>query len=313
MSPNALISAISSIGTQLAGVTLICYLLGVFTINSYLYATGFSDFLSTLNFRFVYAGVIVLSTLAFSTIFPIAAYMDKRPGMPTRVGKSIAAFIFTSLVYLGINFFFVYFCADHQSYFLFIDPVNPCRDESYTRNIVIQFSVCSSLVGLICGFILINLKAKDVPEKSFKSLLILPRSAYKEAKKGLEPSVSQTLLILLLIPILSFYITFVGKRVYPLIPEQYGGGLPKLAQILFDKSHIRLKELGIEINDQGLSIEGKQKIAIIFETGSSYLLSVYHSVGNTKEVILVDKKLVKGVKIKPLLRVPEFIWLFDNA
>lgn len=308
MSPNALISALSSIGTQLAGVTLICYLLGVFTINSYLYATGFSDFLSTLNFRFIYAGVIVLSSLIFSTIFPLAAYMDKCSNTLIRIGKAITAFIFSSLIYLGINFFFVCFCADHPNYFLFIDPVNPSRDEVYTRNIVLQFSMCSSLVGLICSFILIKIKVEVSPEKVFQSSLIFPRGAYKETKKRLEFGTLQTLLLLLLIPILSFYITFVGKRVYPLIPEQYGGGLPKLAQLLFDKSYRQgLKDLGIETNDQGLSIEGQQKIAIIFETGSTYLLSVYHASNNTKEVILVDRKLVKGVKIKPLLRVPEFI------
>ena len=242
MASRSVFSVLGSIAAPLAGITLICYLIGVLTINSYLYLIGFSDFLSTLDIRFVYTGVVVLSTLLFSTLFPLEVYRNiKSSKYAIKILVAICAFLFSSLVYLGINFFFVYFCVSTQDYFLFIDPVNSFfRDAIYTRNIVLQLSIYSSLTGFICLLILKNMI-------SGRSNLTEKASSWKA---------SETLLVLLLIPVFSLYITFWGKRIYPLIPEQYGGGLPKLVQILFEDSNKEgLQSLGIKIADTGLSFE----------------------------------------------------------
>lgn len=299
MASRSVFSVLGSIAAPLAGITLICYLIGVLTINSYLYLIGFSDFLSTLDSRFVYTGVVVLSTLLFSTLFPLEVYRNIRSGKgAVKILMAICAFIFSSLVYLGINFFFVYFCVSTQDYFLFIDPVNSLfRDAIYTRNVVLQLSIYSSLTGFICLLILKNM----IPGRSNLTEKV---SSWKA---------SETLLVLLLIPVLSLYITFWGKRIYPLIPEQYGGGLPKLVQILFEDSNKEgLQSLGIKIADTGLSFESHQRIAILFESENTYLLSVCNIEQNkdktvllSKETVILNKDLVKGMKIKPLLRIPE--------
>jgi hypothetical protein len=79
--------------------------------------------------------------------------------------------------------------------------------------------------------------------------------------------------------------------IYPLIPEQFGGGEPKSVQLLIDKEAIAgVEDLGLQIRTkEGLS----EPVSLIYEGSQVYVLRT-----NERVVIQVRKELVSGLIVR---------------
>lgn len=87
--------------------TAICYLIGVFAVNSYLYYLGISPLFSPLKPRFIYTGIVVLSSLGFSFFFPMVFIKKWQNTRSQRWWKTCSIKIFPLLIYFVINYLFV--------------------------------------------------------------------------------------------------------------------------------------------------------------------------------------------------------------
>lgn len=288
-------------------ITFLFYIIGVFTVNSYLYELNFSAISSPLKPRFIYTGIVVLSSLAFSFIFPYISILHLKS---CRLSKHlyfilyVLILIFPALVYLSINYAFVFFLSKPN--ILILKPTI-----SLLR--VIFYSIWSFLTGAIVCFVITQIFPM-FPNGVFPNWLIGKSQDQKSQSWYLKVVVS-----FFLIPVLSMYITFFGHKIYALIPEQFGGGQPKIVQFLFKKDMIQqVKVLGLDIEDSGLS-SPLQTIAIFFEEEKYYVLGIYAPKNQDiviktladrkirdsetkegkiiKDVVQLDKSLVAGVKL----------------
>lgn len=277
-------------GQVLAGITVICYLIGLLTVNLYLQILGVSALLDPFKIRFIYTGVLVLASLSFSFIFPlyfINLIITKSVSMFTKWMTSILAIAFPALAYLTINYVFVFIVNSPNS--LIFRPI-------LTLKIILLFSLFSFLAGGIIFFILLS----TIP--TLKSVLGV-RLVWQKNHYSLW---LRLVLGFSLIPVISLYLTYFGHNVYPLVPEQFGGGQPQLVQFLFKPDSIdSLRSLGLDVDNKGLS-ETSQTLVILFEEGSDYVLGIYEKnpSGETrngktiKGIIRVDKELVIGMRLR---------------
>ncbi|MFH7028186.1 MAG: hypothetical protein ACHBN1_22980 [Heteroscytonema crispum UTEX LB 1556] len=287
--------------------TFLFYIVGVFTVNSYLYELNFSAISSPLKPRFIYTGIVVLSSLAFSFLFPYIFILHlKSSGLSKHwyFILCVLIIIFPALAYLSINYAFVFFLSNPNS--LILKP-------TISLSRVIFYSIWSVLTGAIVCFVITQIYP-IFPNSVFPKWLIRKSQAQNSQSWYLKVVVS-----FFLIPVISMYITFFGHKIYALIPEQFGGGQPKIVQFLFKKNMIQqVKVLGLDIEDSGLS-SPSQTIAIFFEEEKYYVLGIYapkkqeikiKTLGDgkirdsetkegkiIKDVVQLDKSLVAGVKL----------------
>lgn len=109
------------------------------------------------------------------------------------------------------------------------------------------------------------------------------------------------------VAILTGYLLLFVTNVYPLIPEQFGGGRPRQASLLFSEEGVRAARLiGFDVTHADpLSIQ----LSVLWESEEEFVVRSADSTGsNQQPVIRVNKSLVNAIIIsdtgQPLLSPP---------
>lgn len=259
-----------------------CYLIGLLTVNDYLYGLGISDF-SSLKPRLIYTGALVLFSIISSLTFSIIVLMEKfnyklesfKDIKFDRINlrffgqilvSSIVGSLISAVVYLAI-FGFLYLFEPFEESFISI---------IFNHVIVVWF--LSFIMCIYLGIILFSNASVRNNQVRFSILLFLG---------------------FFFIIGFSYYLTAFGYHVYPLIPEQFGGGKPKEVELFLKQEAIKdMKEMGIETQASA----DTQKITILFEGDKNYILKIKEG-KNKSEIVQINKDDVRGIKLTrpPLL------------
>ncbi|MEH1839309.1 MAG: hypothetical protein V7L20_11175 [Nostoc sp.] len=262
-------------------LAVLCYLVGILTVNDYLYSLGISDF-SSLKPRFIYTGVLVLfsifSNLTFSIIVFMYRFKYKVESIKDLKFERISLrflwqILFSSLV--GSLFFaVVYFVL--FSFLFHFDPPEPSSIKTTIKDIF-EVWFWGSIVCVCPGIILFFNTSIINSQARFSILLFLG---------------------FLFIIVFSYYLTSFGYYVYPLIPEQYGGGKPKEVKIFFKE------DISKEIEKIGINTQvntDTQKIKLLFEGDKNYILKIEETKKKT-EIVQINKDDVRGIRfVRPFL------------
>jgi hypothetical protein len=210
---------IDSLVRSVATVGALFYVLGFLTANAYLYKLGVSDF-SLPRTRFILTGVLTLAPLVLALIGGVYAALDvtlygSHAGLTTRAYLWILidiAFPFT--------LYFVLFSVVAEN-----DVVTSARD--------------AALLSAVCAVIVLAaLAALAVYRKSERRPL--SHLAYRgqpgtydrfTERFGVPNAVVETMIFAVAgVVLILTYIGLFGQYFYPRMPEQLGGGRPRLAQ-----------------------------------------------------------------------------------
>lgn len=273
-----------------AVLTIACYLIGVFAVNSYLYHLGISSLSSPLKPRFIYTGIVILSSLAFSFFFPMF-FIKKIRGKKSKLCLAyIAIFSIPLLVYLFINYLFVILVNN-----LGVVVLEPCL----SAIVVSLYWIGSCIAGGVVSLFL---------QAFFPNFSRVAGIDYWK----IENSKSTRFLVsFLLVVVLSLYITFFGHRVYPLIPEQFGGGQPRIVQILLKSNADKKTQSALKLEEKPANSNSPSITqALLFEEETYYLIGLYTkdiseglSEGKTKDekklasIVQIDREEVAGTEL----------------
>jgi hypothetical protein len=302
----------------------VCYVVGLITVNLYLYELGISDF-SLFRARFVLCGLVAMIPLALSSLslafFWYAVNMYRRTRDDTYFGRRLAA------VYLALY--------GAAPLFWWIAWVSIANNQSLGESmslwhIAIPYAIASWILGLcvVLSYLFIYIFAKRVrslmtrdAKEAPRDIIIVKRRSQKSVftrettitlrdnpKKPIEvfrragPFLIALLLLLSTVTLI-LDLSLFARHVYPSIPEQLGGGKPREVRLLIAADAVQeARTLGIDISaDDRLSPILEQ----LWETEDMYV--VHPPAPNQSVVLRVDKSLVEAVvtgDLAPLAAAP---------
>jgi hypothetical protein len=266
---------IGKIGAALAGLL---YATGLLTVNAYLYQLGISEF-DLLKAKYIYTGALVLSPIVFCTLAPFFAvhmYRSERakksdPSPKSRISKFLnpnpgpagawqQAVVWPTIpyvVFLGVAV-----------------AMDDMRAEYLWK--VLIFYIASLMTGIMAygTFALLTERnpIKRDPSKPPPSRII--------AFGG----------VLFFVGYFAWYLNLFTKNVYPRIPEQFGGGRPRLVQLLVKKEMLEeAKQLGFPASkDRSLS----EPVWLLFEDKDVYVLRTPDS-----RVVQLNRDVFRGLEV----------------
>lgn len=293
---TTLAQAVESFGKVLIVVGALCYVCGLLVVNIYLRQFGFSEF-SLLRTRFVLTGAILLvpfvATLGIIWILTALLLPANRLFSLLDVAglrrvefkpsiKNLSLFLF--MLFTVVAFLHVYF-----------QFVLGMSRSDYSS--VLTLALTSGILAPICILFLIVsvLRRSQVSGSGAKSA----RLSTPELESQLwviQPSsvggifVQSTLCFLALFAHLTIFATLI----YPRIPEQVGGGQPKIVQLVLFPDNVAVAEsAGLEISNFRTT-----PIPLLWESESAYLVLLPNAPeqGWTAQV---SKSLVAGLLTAP--------------
>ena len=265
---------------SVAVVAGLFYVLGFLTTNSYLYKLGVSDF-SLLRTRFILTGVLTLAPLALALVWGIYAALDLSIYGGERGLSKHATLWMLADVTVPFMLYFLLFAVVAEN-----DVVTAARD--------------AALLSLICALVVLALlsslwlyrtsqrrplshliyRRHDVPYERFNARFGVPTTVVETMTFG----VGGVLLILA-------YIGIFGYHFYPAIPEQIGGGRPRVVQLLIAADAVPdARQLGLDVSEEApLS----PPLELLWEGEESYVVRLPESRQQT--VVQLAQGLVDGV------------------
>jgi hypothetical protein len=267
-----------------ATLTVSLYVIGLLLINGYLFQLGVTDF-SLIRVRFIYTGalfvafVLLTSLPTFVLLQVVGGELVRRA--PERIEREAPAMMLLAL---------------RVSLMMLITPaffswalISTSESASPLREVVL--AVVISIAGVALGFILymawgglfLRMLPAMISERTSNGG---PSDPLKEGRALLF--YGQVLVSLFWL--LMFSTLFMGL-IYPLIPDQFGGGEPKPVQLLIDNEAIAgVKDLGLNLRTkEGLS----EPINLLYEGSQVYILRT-----NERVIIQVKKELVSGMIVR---------------
>jgi len=258
-----------SVGKSAAIVLGLCYVVGILTVNTYLYRIGVAEF-SLLQAQYVYTGALTLAPIITCSLSPLYAYYTLKDALPDaasmRPSKFQSYFLRFMTVSQWINFFVCLVLP--LAIFLFLDG---------TKNIWE-----SVLAGLLFYFV------------SASTGMIAFALFFFVSKKGANRSRSPRLV--LAFGVLVFFVSYTGwylslftSHVYVNVPGQFGGGMPTLNRFVFfpDKA-VAAGALAIPVGETNLS----PPIKLLVETDKSYVVQT-----DEGSVVRLSKELIAAVQV----------------
>ncbi|MCD6033895.1 MAG: hypothetical protein K0S78_6081 [Thermomicrobiales bacterium] len=281
---------IETLVRSVAIVGAVFYVLGFLTTNAYLYKLGVSDF-SLLRTRFILTGVLTLAPLVLALIGGIYAALDvtvygSHAGLTTRAYLWVLADIA-----LPFALYFTLFSVVAEN-----DVVTSARD--------------AALLSAVCAVIVLALLASLAVYRTSERRP-LSHLAYRgqpvtydrfTERFGVPSTVIETMIFAVAGVVLFLaYVGLFGQYFYPLLPEQLGGGRPRVAQILVSGGAVlAVRELGLNVTaDAPLS----PPVELLWEGEESYVIRLprpHHGA-----VVQIARGLVDGVVTGEVLVVPE--------
>lgn len=281
---------IETLVRSVAIVGALFYVLGFLTTNAYLYKLGVSDF-SLLRTRFILTGVLTLAPLVLALIGGIYAALDatvygSHAGLTNRAYLWILADIALPFALYFTLFFIV---AEN-------DVVTSARD--------------AALLSAVCAVIVLALLASLAVYRTSERRP-LSHLAYRgqpvtydrfTERFGVPSTVIETMIFAVAGVVLFLaYVGLFGQYFYPLLPEQLGGGRPRVAQILVSGAAVpAVRELGLNVTvDAPLS----PPVELLWEGEESYVIRLPRP--HHRAVVQIARGLVDGVVTGEVLLLPE--------
>jgi hypothetical protein len=271
---------IETLVRSVATVGALFYVLGFLTTNAYLYRLGVSDF-SLLRTRFILTGVLTIAPLALALIGGLYAALDV-----TVYGGDGAL---TTRAYLWI---LLDVACPFTLYFVLFSVV--------AENDVITSARDAALLSAACAVIVLAaLAAVAVYRKSERRPL--SHLAYRgqpvtydrfTERFGVPNAVVETTIFAVAgVMLILAYIGLFGQYFYPTMPEQLGGGRPRVAQILVSADAVpAVRELGLDVTeDAPLS----PPVELLWEGEESYVIRLPRP--HQGAVVQIARGLVAGV------------------
>ena len=274
---------------SVAIVGAIFYVLGFLTTNAYLYKLGVSDF-SLLRTRFILTGVLTLAPLVLALIGGIYAAVDVTvysgdDGLTNRA----YLWVFADVA-LPFALYFVLFSVVAEN-----DVVTSARDAALLS------AVCAVIVLAVLASLALYRKSERRP-LSHLAHRGQPVSYDRFTERFGVPNAVVESMIFGVGGVVLFlaYIGLFGQYFYPTMPEQIGGGRPRVAQILVSGNAMpAVRELGLDVTeDAPLS----PPVELLWEGEESYVIrlpSPHH-----RAVVQIARGLVDGVVTGEILVLP---------
>jgi hypothetical protein len=261
---------------------LVAYALGLVIVNMYLFQIGVSDF-AVLRTRFVLTGALALLTFAgigafaFTGMLAVSAFKAGRPirqGQPTRRAKVNAILTSEVLMFALISL-------------LAATLIVPWLNASGIR-------IRASLLGsLFYGGDLVYLIAMTIVGIILNSLAkpFVGEAPQDFAERPLWHTGLFLVTAFLIGAFVFFSIDFFASTIYPVIPEQFGGGRPKQVRIVMspDRSDVGTA-LGFGPTTDGPMV---RQVDLLWETEQMYV--VRDDAQPDSPVIQIDRDAVSAV------------------
>lgn len=257
------------------------YLTGLLIVNIYLWGIGISQF-SLLKVRFIYTGAVALLWL-FLSIFLIglAAFIQTLPNEdlphPFSLVRRIQMLIDRPRWLPSVLIWLT--CIGYPLYY-----ANRILTGHYWPvRLMIMRAVLPAYIKILLialALLLLWVLSSGSVDKYFFVRTTADRHMF--------------LAIFMLIMVVSFagYLREFAHKVYPMLPEQAGGGMPKEVQLLIPADRIPLLAgLGISICKSGLT----EKVMLIFDGDDSLVLQL-----NKGQLVELRKEMIQGIRSTPL-------------
>lgn len=274
---------------SLAAITAVFYVVGFLTTNSYLYKLGVSDF-SLLRTRFVLTGVLTTIPLALALMGGIYAAVDTAAfgGIGRNMSRaSLWALADISVPFL-LYFLLFWFVADN-------DPVTSARDAALLS------ALCAVIVAAFLAALALFQRSGHRP---VSHLMYRRRSVSYERFTGwfgIPDFVVERLVFAVAGTLLLFaYIGVFGDHFYPMIPEQIGGGRPRVVQLLVAADAVpAVRELGLYVTAEA---PVSPPVALLWEGEQSIIVRLQPP--HERTVVQLARGLVDGVVTGAVVALP---------
>jgi hypothetical protein len=272
---------------NLAVIAAMLYVVGLLTTNAYLYSLGVADF-SLLRARFVLTGVVTLMPLAIALVGGLYAADEIAALGGAAAGAARVSRWVLRDVGIPVALFFLLFC------FLFWyaadnDPLAAARAAA-----LLSVTCAVTVVVLLGGLAIFQLTSR----RSGGSLPRRRSEAFGQftAWVGIPGAVVETVVLAVAGPLLVLtYIGWFGQYLYPVIPEQLGGGQARVVQLLIASEAIpAARELGLQVAQDA---PVTPPIKLLWEGDEIYVLHVPSPQGQA--IVQLASDLVDGIVTGP--------------
>jgi hypothetical protein len=263
-----------------AAIVGLLYVVGLLTVNTYLYRIGAAEF-SLLKAQYIYTGALTLAPILFCSLSPAYAYFVVRSPAFSKVldsdpGRSGFQWSFLRLVASPYSRWFngiVFALLPLVALVPFVDPAEGLPGRIWTS---VQMYWVSAATGLIAFGLFVVLSAKQSAEKKHKSKVPKPVVAFGA--------------LVFFVGYTSWYLSLFTTHIYTNVPGQFGGGQPAMNRLVFfaDKASVAL-DLGIQM-PEGSTLSAP--VSLLFETDKSYVVLV-----DGKRVVRLSKDLIAAVQV----------------
>lgn len=268
---------------SLAFVGASLYVLGLVSVNGYLFNIGITDF-ALIRARFMYTGALLIG-VGFAATFPLYVFalgiaswrFVRHTGRKSRLGgwlrwrKDAAAIA----VVFGISLLSVFLSV----WMLYLIPWPSISGLSFMSSkvvyslLLIIFALFVAIAGTLGYWMILD-----------------TRRVFAEFPAILKNGVSVFGLMIVFLAFVGWMFIFMIAA-YPNIPEQFGGGRARLVRVLLEEESVDgARELGIPIT------EGTQLSApvnLIYNGSETYVIGI----GET-QIVQLDKSMVLGIASK---------------
>jgi hypothetical protein len=281
---------IESLSKAVALIAIGLYIIGLLTVNAYLYTLGVSDF-STLKPRYIYTGFVVTLSITITVVSGYFGYklfrnMRRIHRTTTTNGRAATdsespSILFQLLLLLaraGAGSFLLYL-----PFALYALAIIDAREFLPTRQFFVEVSWIYAL-SLLIGCLIY-----------FSAVSVVRRFTWNvELLEELYAIPSRPLLVygfvVVLTILIAYYLIAFARNVYPAIPEQFGGGKPKIVEFLFEQDVVDgLRQQEIAIPESG---HWSEPMGVAFENETIYVLRL-----ESGSVIQIDKDVIKAVRL----------------
>jgi hypothetical protein len=293
----------------LAGIGLFLYILGLMNVNGYLFTFGVTDF-SLIRTRFIYTGALIASS-AFICGLPLVLGPFRRE-LKTAIEKTLhglreseakkaagkgsfhrwkyrALRVTARLILVTVWSMaaaLIVLTPPVLLYGLYLSQFSTSDIELVTREPT-SMTPTIARMSVVClvytvGFLNawhIGRVMRKARKKTAKARVDSPQGFAMDIGADLFLALAVTTLYCII------FMTFV----YPVVPQQYGGGRPQQVSLLFRDDAVRgMQQLRVPLQQKGQQISAP--LALVHETDDVYVVRL-----RDKRVLRIDRDLVAAV------------------
>ena len=236
-----------------AALTVGLYILGLLSVNGYLFWLGVSDF-TLVRPRFVYTGALIGATFLISAVGlglgGSSIYEHWKQGMPIYHPLGIIVLLMT--LPLPLAFLSVFFLRTNSCEYR---GQEPCEA---SWGLALSLANRIYIVGIIAAtLIVIGITLATIPARNRPIALTYASSAYY---------------LFGIVLVLAGYAAYFMATIYPMVPVQFGGGRPVAARLLISHTDVSsAKIMGLPFPPKG---DLSNPVSIAYQGDQSYVIII---------------------------------------